>query len=253
MIQSSCQTTRRYHRLTNHFGFKNLDVSKPVQCGANKCFFETTDDPDVGYLIAPQKFRFEHRNTADDVFQTLDASFKFAEQLKRTATNIEHFLLTPPINLTISKRLASHLNSNIWSEARDERIEKPRFKKGKAAFAQKVTKAPEHSLIFGCTASKRGQFNQRVEEFLKNVQDKEDFAMNFAGNMTALRTLLDSETCLFLDFHALIGVTGQIYHLDFDRCFSNREPGKKRSKKPSSSCLHVLDQIERKVQQLLKV
>jgi hypothetical protein len=31
------------------FWIKRLDVSRPVQCGANKCFFETTDDPDVGY------------------------------------------------------------------------------------------------------------------------------------------------------------------------------------------------------------
>lgn len=233
------------------FWIRHLDVSRPVQCGANKCFFETTDDADVGYLIAPQSFRFEHRNTPNDVFQTLEASFKFAKQLQRH--NVKHFLLTPPMNLTISKRLANHLNSNIWSQARDERIEKPRFKKGKTAFAQKVTKAPEYSLIFGCTASKRGQFNRRVEEFLKNVLDKDAFAMNFFGNMTALRTLLDSEPCLFQDFHALIGITGQIYHLDFDRCFSNREPGKKRSKKPSSSCLHVIDVIQRKVQQLLKV
>lgn len=91
---------------------KHLDVSRPVQCGTNKCFFETTDDPDVGYLIAPQNFRFKNRNTANDVFQTLEASFKFVKQLQRH--NVKHFLLTPPINLTISKRLANHLNSRTY-------------------------------------------------------------------------------------------------------------------------------------------
>lgn len=233
------------------FWLENLNVSSPVQCGANKCFFEVKSDPSAGFLIAPQKFRFEHRNTAAEVFRTLQASFDFAKDLKRDY-NIEHFLLTPPINMTLSKTLASHLNSNIWSEAREERIEKSRFKNGKTAFAQKVVKAPEPSLIFGCTASKRGQFNRGVEAFLTNVKDKEAFAHNFARNMTAMKTLLEAETCLFIDFHALIGVDGTIYHLDFDRCFSNREPGQKRSKKPSSSCLHVVDHTERKVQELLE-
>jgi len=150
------------------FWLVNLDVVSPVQCGANKCFFELKGDPKHGYLLSSQKFRFEHRTTANAVFQTLDASFHFAEYL-RGEHKMEHLLLTPPINMTISKALATHLNSNIWSEARQEPFEKPRFKKGKVAFAQKVIKAPEPNLIFGCTASKRGQFSNRVEEFMTHV------------------------------------------------------------------------------------
>ena len=246
-------TRKQHDEVTDEsFWLENLDVSKPVRCGANKCFFELKGDPHMGYLISPEKFRFEHRKGSDEVFKALDASFQFAEYLRREH-NIEHFLRTPPTNITVSKVLASYLNSNIWSEARQEKLEKSRFQKGKLAFAQKVTKAPESTIIFGCTASKRGLFSKRVAEFLTHVKDKDAFVQNFVGNITAMKKLLEAETCLLIDFHALIDAEGQIFHLDFDRCFSNQNLGQRRSKKPSASCFRVIDRVEKELQDLLKV
>lgn len=233
------------------FWLQNLDASKPVQCGANKCFFELKGDSRNGYLLSPKKFRFEHRNSEDAVFQTLTASYELGELLRREY-GMDHFLLTPPINISVSEVLAKHLNSNIWSEARGEKITKSRFKKGKTAFAQKVLKAPQDTLIFGCTASKRGQFSKRVEDFVRRIDDKENFARNFVRNMAAMRWLLKQEPCLFIDFHALISASdGRIYHLDLDRCFSNTKLGQKRKKKVNSSCLGVIDKVERQVLKLV--
>jgi len=86
---------------------------------------------------------------------------------------------------------------------------------------------------------------------MSQIQDKKTFARDFENNMTALRTLMKEETCLYIDFHALLDTNGQIYHLDLDRCFSNS--GVKRKKKPSKSCISVLGKMERQVQKLVKI
>lgn len=230
------------------FWLETLDISSPIQCGANKCFFPQQNDTTQGWLLAPKNFRFEHRNSAHQVQDTLEASFELAHNLT-TQYEVKHFLASPPIPIKLSKSLENFLNSNLYSEARRKKLSNKRFKK--VALAQQVQRAPSSSLIFGCTASKRGLFFSQLPTFIAQVKDKEAFSWSFHNSMQALRNVLLQETCLFIDFHVMVGVDGTIYHLDFDRCFSTSNPPVKRKKKPSKSCLKFFDKVERTVQQKL--
>ena len=234
------------------FRRKNLDVSKRVPCGANKCFFRLNTDPNVGYLVQPEVFRYDKGKTPSQLFQTLEVSWEFAEQLRRDY-NVTHFLLEPPSKVRTSKRLASTLNSNIWSEAHGTKFDTDRFPKGSNVFVQKVRLAPEPNLIVGCTATKRAQFQRNVDEFLNQVKDKDSFSRRFSNNLSLTRMLLKKEVCLFKDFQVMLDTEGHLYHLDFDRCFASREPEEKITVRKSSAtrCRKTLDDIERQIERVL--
>jgi len=234
------------------FQLKNLDTSRRVPCGANKCFFRLNTDPTIGYLVQPDVFRYDKQTSPDQLFRTLEVSWELAEQL-RTKHDIKHFLLEPPNKVKINKKLAKQLNANIWSEARGVQYDEPRFPKGSTAFIQKVRLAPEPNLIIGCTSSKRAQFQRSVDVFLAQVIDKKAFARQFAGDMRLTRMLLKEEPCLFKDMQVLVDTEGRLFHLDFDRCFSSRDTHQKRTEKKSrvNHCLRTLYNVERHVEQLL--
>lgn len=234
------------------FQLENLDTSKRVPCGANKCFFQLKTDVTVGYLVQPDVFRYDTNTSPDELFKTLEVSWEFAEQLRRNH-GIKHFLLEAPTKIQIDKGLAKQLNSNIWSEARGVQYDTDRFREGSTAFIQKVRLAPKPNLIIGCTASKREQFKRNAGAFLAQVNDKKGFARHFAENMKSARSILDSEPCLFKDFQLLLHTDGELFHLDFDRCFSSRGAEKKRTERKSRihRCLKEMDNVESQITKIL--
>lgn len=237
------------------FRLKNLDVSKRVPCGANKCFFRLKTDPTVGYLVQPDVFRYDKRTSPEQLFHTQVVSWEFAEQL-RTEHGIHHFLLEPPSKVKVTKKLARKLNANIFSEAREVKYKKRRFPRGSTAFIQKVRLAPEPNIIFGSTPTKRAYFKRNADEFLEKVSDKEAFLKRFSEGLRLTKKLLASEPCLCNDFQVLLDTSGHLHHLDFDRCFSSRHPHGKRNIERSPRILHCLrriDEAQRHVQQILEV
>ena len=250
--QQNNETAAENTSVDDTFQLKNLDISKRVPCGANKCFFRLKTNVNVGYLVQPDVFRYDTHTSPDQLFKTLEVSWEFAEQLRRKH-GIKHFLLEAPTKINVNERLAKQLNSNIWSEARGVQYDTDRFPEGSTAFIQKVRLAPEPNLIIGCTASKRDQFKRNADTFLAEVSDKEAFARHFAENMKLTRSLLDSEPCLFKDFQILLHTNGEVFHLDFDRCFSSRGAENKRIERKSRvhRCLRELDNVENQIMQIL--
>lgn len=237
--------------MDDSFQVKNLDVSKGVPCGGNKCFFRLKDNPDVGYLVQPDVFRYDKRTTHEQLFQLQLNSWEFAEQL-RQENNIQHFLLEPPTKVKVTKKLAKQLNANIFSEAREVKYDEDRFKWKSTVFIQKVKLAPEPNIIIGCTTTKQGQFKRNAEEFFARVNDKDTFLERFSSALKQVKRVLKEEPCLFRDFQVLLDTSGQVYHLDFDRCFSSRDPAIKRRERKSrvNLCLRTIDGVEQKVKQI---
>ena len=99
--------------------------------------------------------------------------------------------------------------------------------------------------------SKLEPFKKHLGEFLTSVRYKESFVQRLAENLATTRVILDKEPCLIKDFQVLLDNKGNVYHLDFDRCFMPDDASKKYTipEEDAASCLHVLRSIERKVQE----
>ena len=133
-----------------------------MPCGANKCFFRLNENPDIGYLVQPDVFRYDKRTTREQLFQMQVKSWEFAEQLRKEH-DIQHFLLEPPTKVTSHKEACKQLNANIFSEAREVKYDEDRFPWKSTVFIQKVRLAPEPNIIIGCTTTKQGQFQRNAE------------------------------------------------------------------------------------------
>ena len=226
---------------------ENLAESERVPCGKEKCFFQTKSDPKVAYLVA----RSSEKENRKERFKSLEEGWQLAEQLRREH-HIQHFLLGPPVNVTVSKELASRLNQNLFSEKlqRMDKSDTERFPEGSTAFVQKVETAPEPNIIVGCVESKQDAFKIEFDAFLSSVKNKESFVRKFKENFTKARQLLFVEPCLLKDFQVLVDSKGNVYQLDFDRCFSP-ESAEKKYTAPNdlieAPCIQALDEIEKTI------
>lgn len=235
------------------FDPENLQRTDRVPCGANKCFFPLKSDSSIGFLVAPSERLSKHQSKTE-WFKTIEASWEFAEHLK-SEHDIKHFLLGPPMNVTISHSLAAILNQNLWRESKAKFLTKERFPEGSTAFIQKVKTAPTPNLLFGCANSKVQQFQREKDEFIPLIKRKRRFARRFTKYLKQAKAMIRKEPCLIMDFQLLVDTKGRLYHLDLDRCFALDDSSEKRavSKEMADSCFQSLDDIEASLLQSLGV
>ncbi len=195
------------------FNSDDLAGSKKVPCGWHKCFFRSKSNRQVGYLVARSTGMSSSEKRKR--LKSLDSAYNLAKYLEQEY-NIRHFLIAPPTSLTVDKSLESRMNSNLKSETNRRNFNQQRFPKGSVAFVEKVKPAPRHALLVGCKESKRNLFHKVV-----------------------------------YDFQVLIDTKGNLYHLDFDRCFSTKSAKKKdgpsTKKLSQNSCFKSLRMIEQQV------
>ena len=82
-------------------------------------------------------------------------------------------------------------------------------------------------------------------------QVPKEFCQEFPYHLLRAKELLEAEKCLVKDFQIMVNAKGELFHLDFDRCF--RSTGKKwhKGKSFTSSCLKALDKMDRRIQKVL--
>lgn len=230
------------------FNSDDLAGSKKVPCGWHKCFFRSESNRQVGYLVARSTGMSSSEKRKR--LKSLDSAYNLAKYLEQEY-NIRHFLIAPPTSLTVDKSLESRMNSNLKSETNRRNFNQQRFPKGSVAFVEKVKPAPRHALLVGCKESKRNLFHKVVNKFVSRVKKKEAFTRQFTKSFTELREVLLHEPCLLYDFQVLIDTKGNLYHLDFDRCFSTKSAKKKdgpcTKKLSQNSCFKSLSMIEQQV------
>lgn len=235
------------------FNISDLDWTRRASCGAEKCFFHSKSDNQIGYLLAPSSEKRSSR------FQALDGAWELAERLRRVY-GIQHFLLAPPTNITVTERLDFRLNRNLWSESSRKAISvstkhAKRYPKGSTIVVQKVERAPKQNIILGCKDSKLNIIDSTIDAFARHVKYKESFTLRFQQNLAEVRQLLLKEPCLIHDFQVFVDTRGRIYHLDFDRCFNFITGEKKMVRREwmvESGCYKTLGMIERRVYEALK-
>ena len=218
-----------------------------VPCGKEKCFFRTQSNATIGYLVA----RSSRKDNRKGRFESLQAAYALAQNL--TATHdIQHFLKSPPASITITPPLAITLNANLWSEKGQQPMKTERFQVNTTAYIQRVQVAPSPHLLIGCVESKMKPFEAQLGAFMKQVK-KETFLQTFSKKFSRVRKLVfNVEPCLIKDFQVLVDTKGNLYHLDFDRCFSPENATKKYTDPQElmeAPCRTTLVEIERLITQ----
>jgi hypothetical protein len=83
------------------------------------------------------------------------------------------------------------------------------------------------------------------------VKFNESFARNFRNGLDEAKRLLKDEPCLVKDFQVIVDIRGELYHLDFDRCFGSYGRKWHMNSNITQSCLDSLDKINHVVQETL--
>ena len=250
-IQSSLDIT---DDTTTSFLPQNLALPNRIPCGKEKCFFRLKSDRNVAFLVS----RFEDRDDRQERFETLQAGWQLATMLEQEY-HIHHFLLAPPEIIIISSKLESRMNTNLWSEKYEKKTYKnkgqKRFVRGSKAFIQKVQVAPSKPLLVGCAASKLEPFFKHVDAYKRAVRYPESYAQNIQQGFNTSRQMLQKEPCLIKDFQIMLDTKGNVFHLDFDRCFMPDHGSEKYviAQEEIDSCLAVLNDVEGRLLESLSI
>ena len=147
----------------------------------------------------------------------------------RGTTAFKHFMLGPPTKVKVSENLANRLNRNLYMERDRTKLSRRKARKrsptGSTVYAQKVKLAPKQHMIVGCVQTKVSAFEKDWPSFIPQIKFQKSFAKNFRANLLRAKELLEAEQCLVKDFQIMVNAKGELFHLDFDRCF--RSTGKK--------------------------
>lgn len=240
--------TNQKSTLNDAFYAQNLEWSKrKVPCGSQKCLYRIKSDPQIGYLVASE----EHSSRRSIL---LDLGWQLAQQLERDY-KIKHFLLGPPQVVKVSRDLAKRLRQNLYVEKTREMLRGKqlwrRYPRGSIIHVQKVQLAPKNHLLLGCVDAKIDSFQQDWPTFSSLVKFKESFARNFRNGLDEAKRLLKDEPCLVKDFQVIVDIRGELYHLDFDRCFGSYGRKWHMNSNITESCLDSLDKINHVVQETL--
>jgi hypothetical protein len=234
------------------FHSDNLGWPERVPCGKNKCLYRLKTDPQIGYLVVPWRARPSGRR---DRYTALNLGWLLAQELQKEY-DIRHLYLAPPENATVTEELEEHLNYNLWSEQYQQMLsgkmrQSKLFHNGSKVHAQKVQLAPRRHLMMGCVESKAFAFLNNLPNFLSFVEDKGKFLSHIQQHLVTARVIMDNHPCMVKDFQVMITTEGDVYHLDFDRCFTSKGELFSMSQNYTDSCLQTLGRMKEQLQEAL--
>jgi len=234
--KSSDDTDRAFHprfSLSNSEDvLEQIDTTARIQCGAFKCFVPSKSDPEYGLLIAQDFYR---RDTEFKNFSSVEGGWILAQVLQKEY-GIHHFLKAPPIKMDGTQELADTLNLMIQEANSDIKrrpfgVAHPREKIKRTYSIQEAKKAPTTSLLVGCNQPKFLAAKAQVPSFV--AQLRADYVTDSASRTAFAHKLLeDAEVAIRIaithrrmleDFQVLVTPTGNLHHLDFDRCFESEQ------------------------------
>ena len=194
--------------------WKDVDWTQKGSCGVNKCFFRSTSNHTVGYLVA---------NNGDAAYKNMRRATDLAQRL-HVEFGAKHFDdIEFPYKVNITATLVPHLNRLVHQPLRGvvEHWGKGGVFQSNATVVvvQKLRIAPEPSLFVGVIAENHQVTLSKLQDFRQVIPDLDSFGRQFQFEITRIGKILEAYPKLEFDFQGLVDVHGNFYHMDLDAHF----------------------------------
>jgi len=197
---------------SNEMPFSWDVLEKSAVCGSDKCFFRHTHNKHIGYLVS--------RNNREDQFyeHVFREGYELARYLEK-AFDINHFLLGPPMHVTLTNKDGMHLNSNLtYSNPKKTVSPGSMYTKDHMAVVQTVRVAPSQILFLKANRDVHGVW-EMMDRWTESVHDTKNFAVTLERDLQSTLDILMDVPLFAHDFQVMIDDAGNLYHFDFDRPF----------------------------------
>lgn len=251
--------------IKNYYSFHISQVEK-MRCGGKKCFLRLKD-VDFGFLVTHDRARF-----SDRAYREFVRTYSLATGLRRDY-NVSTLLLEPPQEILhapspstnssnrhqsstdIFQQLNNYVEKHPESGGNLKETRTVSFDNSKSLVLQKVQVAPEPNMLWQMWYAARGMAKDLkvYTKFINTtvvLDGKQAFANTLRKNLAVTKRLLQDNryACLNNDFQFILDFTGNIHHLDLDRCFEKNmtgaEVGQKRTERYFFRRIRFVNTIE---------
>lgn len=252
---SNSDTATAMSRSTEDFlrlEFKKENLQEgPHICGAKKCMIPLKWDGSVGYLIA-------NARQAGNLPWKMDQAYNFSTTIIKEQYNMSHVYLDAPYRFQVDKKFVNWIMKDRIVGYKGQ-VMFAKFPQHGQWLIQPIQVVPHNeSILFGCESKriKDGllQLHLLGENFYRDKSNTIDYSAlkeRVSKEFEKMFTLLHDHPCLYDDFQIFMTTSGELIHMDIDRCFPHRLEYQYR--KVEKTCLplmkefkdHVLSKITR--------
>ena len=235
---TSVETSNEERRGNDFVG--DMDVSKQLACGNQKCFIPSISDEKVGYLVEKdpyEKTRMSQLSQANEVAKWIDRDLREGM----------HFHLGEPFTAHLNKTVVNEIFKLADVATKEQR----HSLESRTVAVQQMKKAPKDTLIVGCYYWHLKKFRRGKDPFLKKVNEAgniTEFMENIMMGQSIMEKALKAKPDLVFDFQAMVDLNGNLYFIDLDGHLQFAEEAGKRKYCPegsgppcSNKCLGLLN------------
>jgi hypothetical protein len=197
---------------TEGWPWSDIDWSegKAVACGVSKCYFKSTSNLTVGYLVAPMKEGNQRR------FDEMLKAFTFAQRMHEDY-GVPLLTLDPPQMLKIQPVIVTLINNYTHmpqSQRGDRLIFAP--DRDKRVVVQRMLTVPAPNFFVKID---NVPYLHTFVDFRKQITNPEAFSKQLLLDINKINQMVNTSEYYHLirDFQGIVGHDGRFYHIDLDR------------------------------------
>ena len=189
----------------------DMDLSRQLQCGKQKCFIPSISDQKIGYLVEKNPYREAYAS------QLARHVNEVANWIDREFHEGMHFHLGNSFTVHLNKTVARNFYRVTDPSTRTR--EQKQAHGSRIVTVQKMKKAPDGALFFGCHMLHYEKFRRSKVPFLKKVNEAgniKEFTVNIMKGYRIMEKVLEAKPDFVYDFQAMIDLNGNLYFIDLD-------------------------------------
>ena len=200
------------------FALGDMDLSGHLQCGVKKCFIPSISDQKVGYLVDKDPYdeaRMSQLSQVNEVATWIDREFREGM----------HFHLGESLTVHLNKTVVRDIYKSTISIKKKKKKETKNHGSRTVA-VQKMKKAPDGALFFGCLHGNFRTFESLKVPFLQMVNETgniKEFKENIIMGHRIMGQVLKAKPDLVIDFQAMVDLNGNLYFIDLDGHIQGRD------------------------------
>ena len=217
-VTSSEKTSFNEERKHGRKFVDDMDLSRQLQCGKVKCFVPSISDQKIGYLVEKNPYKEAHAS------QLARHVNEVANWIDREFHEGMHFHLGNSFTVHLNKTVARNFYRVTDPSTRTrEQIQSQHG--SQTVTVQKMKKAPDGALFFGCHMLHYKKFRRSTVPFFKKVNETgniKEFIVNITKGYRIMEKVLEAKPDFVYDFQAMVDLNGNLYFIDLDGHFLQR-------------------------------